>query len=82
MILEKKLHLHVGKNINCLQMKSIFTKTSKSKLKMLSSLINCIMSNCTTNSYKKVKKSVIPMYIPKPITRSGRMAQQRDILDL
>ena len=40
------------------------------------------MSNCTTNSYKKVKKSVIPMYIPKPITRSGRMAQQRDILDL
>ena len=78
----KKLHLPVGKNINCLQMKSIFTKTSKSKLKMLASLINCIMSNCTTNSYKKVKKTVIPMYIPKPITRSGRMAQQRDILDL
>ena len=46
---------------------NMFTKTSKSKLKMLSSLINCIMSNCTTtNSYKKEKKSVIP----QPITRS------------
>ena len=44
--------------------------TSKSKLKMLSGLINYIMSNCTTtNSYKKEKRS-LPMYIPKPITRS------------
>ena len=48
MNLEKKMHFSVGKNINCLQMKNMFTKTSKSKLKMLSSLINCIMSKCQT----------------------------------
>ena len=80
----KKLCTFDCNKINCLQMKKLFISTNTGKLKLLSSLIKCILSNCATctNSNKKDKKLVVPMYIPKPITRAGRLTQQPVVLDL
>ena len=70
-----------NKKINCLQMRDIFTKKGIGKLKSLANFIGIIMSNF--NPVKKTKKAQNELeYIPRPSTRSGRIPQRPNVLDL
>ena len=70
-----------NKKINCLQMRDIFTKKGIGKLKSLANFIGIIMSNF--NPVKKPKKAQNELeYIPRPSTRSGRIPQRPNVLDL
>ena len=81
---ERKKMLNVNrKMINCLQMKAIFNRTSISKLKSLASFINIVLSKFKTDvKTKKTKNDPVLVYIPRPITRTGRLPQQPIVLDL
>ena len=79
--LTRKKFLKVdNKRINCLQMKELFTNSSMSKLKSLSSFINEVISHFKIKKESNNKKETV--YIPQSITRSGRIAKQPIKLDL
>ena len=79
---ERKKFLKVNKkSINCIQMKSIFNRASIGKLKCLANFICVIMK--TFSEEKKPKKiKAEHVYVPRPITRTGRLSKRPTILDL